>query len=334
MKTKKLWSLLLITILAFTLFIMGCGADKDDDDKKKKDDETEIELSDSKVTIEVGDEYDVTVDNYDDLKKVSVEIEDEDIAEADIDDDVITVVGISEGKTKLIVSAKGCEDVEITVKVEASEDDDDDDGDVLDPDDVLDDGGSSSSGGVAVGGDEDWAAGYYEAEFYLTDEFWGAALGMDGDVPELFSNSGLSLKFTMDLYDDGTGVLDADPDLFVSDFYNWLDENYIDFMKAVIESEGETWDSSVEQSLLSIKDEMMDAFEEEMSSEMTADEDYSSEISWTQDGYDLYITVDGEERVASLNRDGSFSIILTDEDLGADMMGDMDEIVLNFVRID
>ena len=104
--------------LCLSLMLAACGGTEPAVEPDEPDEEEiSIELSEKKVNIEAGEEVEVEIENYDDLSKVKVKVEDEDIAECDIDDEIITITGISEGKTKVIVSAKGAEEVRITVKV-------------------------------------------------------------------------------------------------------------------------------------------------------------------------------------------------------------------------
>ncbi|MBR1471060.1 MAG: hypothetical protein IJ600_05400, partial [Lachnospiraceae bacterium] len=80
-----------------------------------------IELSEKKLSIEVGEEATVEIKNYeDDLTKVTLEYSTEDKKIAEIAseyDDAFVVKGVSEGKTTVTVSGKNCEPVSITVKV-------------------------------------------------------------------------------------------------------------------------------------------------------------------------------------------------------------------------
>ncbi|MBO6208049.1 MAG: zinc-ribbon domain-containing protein [Lachnospiraceae bacterium] len=80
-----------------------------------------IEVSDSKVTIKVGEEAEIAITNFDtDLKKVHLEYASEDKKIAAISsefDDGFRIEGISEGKTTITVSGKGCDDVTIKVTV-------------------------------------------------------------------------------------------------------------------------------------------------------------------------------------------------------------------------
>ena len=79
-----------------------------------------IEVSPSKLSIEVGEEATVEISNYDDLKKVRLEYtsDDKDVVEiVEEYDDGFKVEGVGEGKTTITISGKGCESVTIKVTV-------------------------------------------------------------------------------------------------------------------------------------------------------------------------------------------------------------------------
>ncbi len=87
--------------------------------KEDEEEKTGIEVSASKVKIEVGEEDEIEIKNYEDLKKLDFEVEDEDIATVEEDDDgVYIVTGVSEGKTSVTFTAKDCEDVTVKIMVE------------------------------------------------------------------------------------------------------------------------------------------------------------------------------------------------------------------------
>ena len=79
-----------------------------------------MELSDSKITVEVDDEETVKVTNYSDIGKpeLTAESSDESIATVSVKNGTITVTGVEEGKVTITVSARGCEDVTFKVTVE------------------------------------------------------------------------------------------------------------------------------------------------------------------------------------------------------------------------
>lgn len=111
MKKKKKIVVGLLALCLMGISLTGCG-------QESKDEEEGILLSEQKVRIEVGDEVEVEIENFDDLKRVDVEVEDDDIAEIDFDDEdgIITIEGISPGKTTVTVSAKGEDDVSFKLR--------------------------------------------------------------------------------------------------------------------------------------------------------------------------------------------------------------------------
>ena len=91
------------------LSITGCG--QSDSNK------SEIKIA-SQINVGAGQKVKFNISNYDDLNEISVKVKDDDIATADVDDDTITVEGIEEGETVIGISAEGCDDVMVTVKVD------------------------------------------------------------------------------------------------------------------------------------------------------------------------------------------------------------------------
>ncbi len=79
----------------------------------------EIRADLGKVKVSVGGEEEIEIENYEDLKKLDFEVEDESIATVSEDDDGVYVVnGVSEGKTTVTFTAKDCEDLVIKITVE------------------------------------------------------------------------------------------------------------------------------------------------------------------------------------------------------------------------
>jgi len=304
MKKRFLVTKMLALVLGSMLIFTACGETKEEakDDKEaataEEENSQEIELSEKKVNLEVGDAFDIEIENYDDLKKVKIEVEDEDIVTAELDEEIITLVAISEGKTTLTVSAKGCEDVSVTVKVKEGE------------------GGSASAAAVEPG--------RYVATYAIPDEVWEDSMGEDAEIfLDLFGNQAFAIDFIMDIESDGTAVLSADYDKFVNDFIDWLDVNYLDVMKKAVESEGEEWSDDYEDYLLENKDLMMDNFRDSMETSMTGSDSELADLTWEQKGDVISFTGDnGDAKECIYFDDGSFILSLTAEELGEDMFGD------------
>ena len=86
----------------------------------------EIILSDAKVTVVMGEEVTVEVENYKDLGKpeltAAVQSGKEDYIEVEVKNGEITITGIEEARNITVtVSAKGCEDASFKVTVEEAE---------------------------------------------------------------------------------------------------------------------------------------------------------------------------------------------------------------------
>ncbi|MCR4792807.1 MAG: hypothetical protein K5871_08650 [Lachnospiraceae bacterium] len=107
---KKMVSV--ITVMMLVLSLAGCvGAKK-----------YSIEVSENKVEIEVDEKATIEIENYDDLEGVEVEAEDEDIVKVREKNGEITITGLEEGKTNIIITAANSDDeIKIKVKVTAPE---------------------------------------------------------------------------------------------------------------------------------------------------------------------------------------------------------------------
>ena len=266
--------------------------------QEEEDDEEEIviELSDKKVELEAGEEFEVEIENYDDLSKVKIEVEDEDIAEADIDDEIITITAVSEGKTKIIVSAKGCDDVKITVKVTAPPV----------PEPVT----------------EFPEADRYVCKVELTKDVWREIIGFPDDeldeVVEFFAGLNISLNFYLEFTPssdtEGAAVLGFDMAQFGKDLAEAMDvdENYLQFIGLIADMEGDTLDESIIDTYLEYKDEMVEAISEDIVGDA---EEYSYDLTYTIDYPTLYLTGEGETRECTIYDTGTFLLYLDGEDM-------------------
>ena len=103
---KKAVSVLATLSLALSLCGCSVGAPKN----------VPIEVSDTRVEVELDDKTTVEIENYDDLQDVEVEVSDKDIIKVKDKNGTITITGLEEGKAKITITASNSED-EITIKV-------------------------------------------------------------------------------------------------------------------------------------------------------------------------------------------------------------------------
>ena len=303
MKKRFLVTKVLALALGSMLIFTACGEKKEEVKEETATEEEsgeEIELSEKKVSIEVGESFEIEIENFDDLKKVKVSVDDEDVATAELDDDTITIEGLAEGKTTLTVSAKGSEDVTVSIKVKEGE------------------GSGSGSSDVSI------EAGRYVATYFIPNEVWESSMGADGEFfLDVMEDDAFSIDFIMDIESEGTAVLSADYDKFVGDFVDWMDVHYIDLMKAAYEAEGEKWSSEVEDYLIENKDMMMDTLTDSMTSSMESAESRLADLTWEQKGDKITFTGDnGVAKSCDVYSDGSFLLSLTADEIGEDMFGD------------
>lgn len=303
-----------VSMLALVMSLVGCGLSGDGGSgKDDKEAELEIEMSASKETIGVGETIGVKIENFDDLKKIKVEVDDEDIAGAELDEDTITIEGKEEGKTTITVSAKDCEDVTVTVRVTAS-DDDTTGGETGSGNNTDGNGGHapSGSGGHAPGGIES----HSEARLYenyvaeIPSDVWSGFLDMnDADeytiaVMEMFKKCNITFNAEMNLdlsnATEGTGEFVVDLDDFMNQFRVAMkDEDlFIEFMELVY---GETIDSETREALLEMQDDFIDML-------VTDEENIVTEFDWSYDSENAMLTISEDSRDGAycIQNDGSF----------------------------
>lgn len=308
MKKKKKIVVGLLALCLMGISLTGCG-------QESKDEEEGILLSEQKVRIEVGDEVEVEIENFDDLKRVDVEVEDDDIAEIDFDDEdgIITIEGISPGKTTVTVSAKDEDDVSFKVTVEESEDarsDADEPDDSRSDADDLDDSPSTETPAPSADQDAEEVAGDYLASLYMNSDFWINSTGADTEVGDFFGKGNLTLDFIMSLESDGTAQLNMDLEKFASDFVNFIDDNYIEFMSLM--AEGDLTQEEKEEAE-SFKEVIISSLAEEITASMSESSNLATG-TWEYADGTLYFTFDGNEKSVSLNS-GSFVIDVPSGDM-------------------
>ncbi len=284
--------------LCLSLMLTACGGpaplvEPDEPDEE----EISIELSDKKVTIEAGEEVEVEIENYDDLSKVKVKVEDEDIAECDIDDEIITITGVSEGKTKVIVSAKGADDVSITVKVTEPEKPV-----IITPPVVFPETPT------------------YVYHFVMDEVTWFSMLDCEAgyeDLAAYFGDLGIGIDFYMDFTGEantsGDAVLYFDASEFGKEFTDALsdEDNFRQFVAVLMNAEGyDYYDDSMYDTIAYMKDELIDSLSEQMT-EQLAESENMFRMKWSFDGSTLTLVMDDDSHSAPVDEhDGSFTLSL------------------------
>lgn len=307
MKKKKKIAVGLLALCLMGISLTGCG-------QESKDEEEGILLSEQKVRIEVGDEVEVEIENFDDLKRVDVEVEDDDIAEIDFDDEdgIITIEGISPGKTTVTVSARDEDDVSFKVTVEESEDarsdadEPDDSRSDADEPDEPDDSPSTETPTPSDDQEAEEVAGDYVSSYQLGSDFWIDAVGTDAESGDFLANGNLTLDFIMSLGSDGTAQLSMDTEKFVSDFVNFIDDNYTEFICIIMEMDWDDLTQEQKEELESAKDVLISGLEEELIGSMDASSNLATG-TWEYADGSLYLTFDGNKESVPLNS-GSFVI--------------------------
>lgn len=300
-----------VSMLALVMSLVGCGLSGDGGSgKNDKDAELEIEMSASKETIEVGETVEVEIENFDDLRKVEIEVDDEDIAEAELDDGTITIEGKEEGKTTITVSAKECEDVTVTVKVTAPvdvEDDDDTAGGETGSGNNTSNNGGHTSGGIELPS-EARLYEHYVAE--IPSDVWGGYLDVDDAdeytiaVMEMFKKCNITLNAEMNLdlsnATEGTGEFVVDLNDFMNQFRVAMQDEdlFLEFMELMYD---EPIDSETKEALLEMQDDFIDML-------VTNEEDVVTEFDWSYDSESAMLTISEGSRGGAyyIQDDGSF----------------------------
>lgn len=313
MKKKKKILVGLLTLCLMGISLTGCG-------QESKDEEEGILLSEQRVRIEVGDEVEVEIENFDDLKRVEVEVEDDDIAEIDFDDEdgIITIEGISAGKTTVTVSAKGEDDVSFKVTVEESEDarsDADEPDDSRSDADEPDDSPSTETPAPSADRDAEEVAGDYVASYYLDSYFWTDVVD-DAEVGDFLGKGNLTLDFIMSLKSDGTVQFNMDLEKFASDFVNFIDDNYIEFLCLILEMDWDDLTQEEKEQVEYLREDLIGSLEEEIVGSM--DESNLGTGTWEFADGNLYLTFDGKEQSVPLSS-GSFVIDVPSVDTFGDV---------------
>ncbi len=313
-----------VSMVALVMSLVGCGLSGDGGSgKNDRDAELEIEVSASKQTIGVGETIEIEIENFDDLRKVEIEVDDEDIVEAELDDEIITIEGKEEGKTTITVSAKECEDVTVTVKVTAPEDEDDEDDDADDADTAGGETGSGNNtgdnGGHTSGGDIETPSEARLYEHYVAEipyDVWDDFLEMDDAdeytiaVMEMFKKCNITFNAEMNLdlsnATEGTGEFVVDLNDFMEQFRVAMQDEdlFLEFMELTY---GEPLDSETKESLLEMQDDFIDML-------VTEEEDIVSEFDWSYDSEDAILTISAGSRGGAyyIQDDGSFEYMAGD----------------------
>lgn len=304
MKKKKKIVVGLLALCLMGISLTGCG-------QESKDEEEGILLSEQKVRIEVGDEVEVEIENFDDLKRVDVEVEDDDIAEIDFDDEdgIITIEGISPGKTTVTVSAKGEDDVSFKVTVEESEDarsDADELDDSRSDADGPDDSSSTETPTPSADQEAEEVTGDYVSSYHLDSDFWIDVTGGDTESADFLGKGNLTLDFIMSLESDGTAQLSMDTDKFASDFVNFIDDNYTEFMCMMVERDWDDLTQEEKEELEGLKDDIISGLKDALIGSMDESSDLATG-TWEYADGNLCFTFEGNERSVPLNS-GSFVI--------------------------
>ena len=110
---NRLWGKVVSILAVFMLLVAFCGCGKRS---------VGIGVSVDQVKLAVGAEKKVTIENYDDLENVEVEIDDDDVVETRIKNGKIRISGKEEGVTTITVTASNSDSkVNIKVVVEGTE---------------------------------------------------------------------------------------------------------------------------------------------------------------------------------------------------------------------
>ena len=148
-------------------------------------------------------------------------------------------------------------------------------------------------------------------------------MGSDGEIfLDFFEGKTISIDFTMYVYEDGTATMAYNTDQFLTEFIDYIDDEYIDFMKLILEYEGEEWDDSYEDYFIDNKDALLDELREELEDSLSSVEDDVLDLTWEEADGTVTFKFDARtKKEAEIQDDGSFEISFSAIEIGTDMFG-------------
>ena len=166
------------------------------------------------------------------------------------------------------------------------------------------------------------AAGHYVSKVDLGEDYFLEQMGTTemGDMADMFKGADFSFEATLDLNKDGTGVLGFDLERFYGNMYDFMDEHYIDMMKAAFETMGfsdeelldmlkEAGYKTLDEALEDYKKEAMEEFDQQMRDNSSDAANSTLELTWEEDG-DTIQLINEEGRKLSVDRQADGSLII------------------------
>lgn len=295
---KKKLCIISLILTALSILIVGC--EKLDNitrrERTNKNTDLKIEISNSTITMEEGDYAEVEIENFNDLKQIDIEVKDNNIIKAELDkvDGTINIECLKEGKTQINISAKNCEDVSITVKVNKAEIE-------ITP---IESNTSNTNSTLVYE--------HYSAEIPYSG--WSTLLEIDESDPtskamlDLFKDNNITITIEMNFNIDGSGQLIFDTNKVMNQMVSVLqDENtYNKFIETSYNAEV---DKVTKEEFLSMHNDFIDIL-------LTDEEPITKNFNWSYEDDMLTIeyidSTDVNSNICYVNSDGSFSYCMSD----------------------
>lgn len=295
---KKKLCIILLILTALSILIVGY--EKLDNitrrERTNKNTDLKIEISNSTVTMEEGDYTEVEIENFNDLKQIDIEIKDNNIIKAELDkvDGTINIECLKEGKTQINISAKNCEDVSITVKVNKAEIE-------ITP---IESNTSNTNSTLIYE--------HYSADIPYSG--WSTLLEIDESDPtfkamlDLFKDNNITITIEMNFNINGSGQLIFDPNKVIHQMVSVL-QNEDTYTKFIETTYNEEVDEFTKEEFLNMHSEFIDIV-------LTNKEPTVKNFNWSYDDDMLTIeyidSTDVNSNICYVNSDGSFSYCMPD----------------------
>ncbi len=174
--------------------------------------------------------------------------------------------------------------------------------------------------------EEQTVIGRYIAVIDLSDRYLSSS---NEETAKVLKDADFTFDAVLDIKDDHTAVMNFDIEKFYDNMYQFVDENYVDILKKSMASYGMTDEQldeyarqkeyeNADAMLNDMKEELLEVFVQTMRGDDETANVEPVELTWSLNEDQLSLTSmnNSETRDVTLNKDGSFTMMLSiDEDI-------------------
>lgn len=174
--------------------------------------------------------------------------------------------------------------------------------------------------------EEQAVIGRYIAVVDLSDRYLSSS---NEETAKVLKDADFTFDAVLDIKDDHTAVMNFDIEKFYDNMYQFVDENYVDILKKSMASYGMTEEQldeyarqkeyeNADAMLNDMKEELLEVFVQTMRGDDETANVEPVELTWSLNKDQLSLTSmnNSETRDVTLNKDGSFTMMLSiDEDI-------------------